>query len=158
MANHPSHASLPYPVKGARYTVQIPYVDADGDPTNPTTPDTEISKDGGAFADCTEEVTVVSGNNGLGYVTLTGDETTASMVAICAKAASGPKATLMTLYPRLLPVLYSGTAADGDQSIHYSRVRRSRHRGFSRRVHRPHDRRLGWWRHEWGQQSSSHHF
>jgi hypothetical protein len=100
MANSTNDAALPYPIHGARYTIQIPYVDADGDPTNPTTPDTEISRDGGTFADCTEEVTVIGGNNGVGYITLTGDELYASMVAVCAKATSGPKAKQLTLNRR----------------------------------------------------------
>lgn len=113
MANHYSHAALPFPVRGARYTIQIPYLDADGDPTDPTTPDTEISKDGGAFADCAEEVSTITGSNGLGYVTLTGAEMDASMLGLAAKVASGPKATLGTFYPRILPVAFSGTASAG---------------------------------------------
>ena len=113
MTNHYSHAALPFPVKGARYTVPIPYLDADGDPTDPTTPDTEISKDGGAFTDCTEEVSTITGSNGAGYITLTGAEMDASLIFLCAKVASGPKATLATLVPRVLPAIHSGTAQAG---------------------------------------------
>lgn len=113
MANHPSHARLPYPIRNARFTLQIPYLDADGDPTDPTTPDTEISKDGGAFADCAEEVTTISGTNGVGYLTLSGAETDASIAALAAKVASGPKPTIATLHPRDLPILESGTAQAG---------------------------------------------
>lgn len=113
MANHFSHAALPYPVKKARFTVVVPYLDADGDPTDPTTPDTEVSKDAGAFADCSEEVSTISGSNGSGYLTLTGDELNCTLVALAAKVASGPKATLMTLVPRVLPILESGTAQAG---------------------------------------------
>ena len=113
MANHISHAALPYPVKGCRYTLLVPYLDADGDPTDPTTPDTERSIDAAAFADCTEEVTTITGSNGVGYITLTGDETNGSAIALAAKVASGPKATLATLYPRTLAVIWSGTATAG---------------------------------------------
>lgn len=113
MANHVSHAALPFPVKNARYTVIVPYLDADGDPTDPTTPDTEVSGDGGAFADCAEEVTTITGANGSGYLTLTGAETNYSIVQLAAKVASGPKATLLTLVPRVLPVIFSGTASAG---------------------------------------------
>lgn len=113
MANHASHASLPYPIKNARFTVQVPYLDADGDPTDPTTPDTEISQDGGAFADAAEEMTTVTGSNGMGYITLTGAETNNSMVGLAAKVASGPKATLGTFYPRNLAVVGSGTLSAG---------------------------------------------
>lgn len=113
MANSASHAALPYPIKGARYTVQIPYLDADGDPTDPTTPDTEISEDGAAYTDCAEEVTTITGSNGSGYITLSGAETDCSMLMLAAKVASGPKATLATLYPRKLPSISTGTLSAG---------------------------------------------
>lgn len=113
MANHVSHGSLPYPIKNARFTLLVPYLDADGDPTDPTTPDTELSGDAGAFADCAEEVSTITGSNGMGYITLSGAETNYSLVALCAKVASGPKATLATLSPRNLPILESGTAGAG---------------------------------------------
>lgn len=113
MAVHASHAALPYPVKGARFSVLVPYLDADGDPTAPATPDTEISKDNGAAADCAEEVSATSGMDGMGLLTLSGAETNCSCLALNAKVASGPKATLLMLSPRVLPVLYSGTAAAG---------------------------------------------
>lgn len=113
MANSVSHASLPYPIKNARYTIFVPFLDADGDPTDPTTPDTEISQDGGAYADAAEEVTTITGSNGSGYITLTGAETNNSVVGVAFKIASGPKATLAALYPRNLPILESGTAGAG---------------------------------------------
>jgi hypothetical protein len=113
ISNHFSHAALPYPVKGARYSVFVPYLDADGDPLDPTTPDTEISKDAATFADCAEEVTTIAGGNGSGYLTLTGAELDCSLAILAAKVASGPKATLLELRPRVLPVLESGTAQAG---------------------------------------------
>src|SRR5688500_18480226 len=113
MANSVSHAALPYPIKNARFSLQVPYLDADGDPTDPTTPDTEISKDAGAFADCAEEVTTITGSNGMGYITLSGAETDCSMLALAAKVASGPKATLATLYPRTLASIGTGTLSAG---------------------------------------------
>jgi hypothetical protein len=111
MANHASHAALPYPVKGARYTILIPYLDADGDPIDPTTPDTEISEDDGAATDTAEEV--ASPKNSVGMLTLSGAETDCSCLSLAAKAASGPKTTLGTWYPRVLPVMFSGTASAG---------------------------------------------
>ncbi len=113
MAVHASHASVPYPIKNARFSLLVPYLDADGDPTAPTTPDTEISKDNGAAADCAEEVSATSGMDGVGLLTLSGAETDCSCVALNAKVASGPKATLITLYPRNLPTLTSGTLSAG---------------------------------------------
>lgn len=113
MANSASHAALPYPIKGARFTIPVPYLDADGDPTDPTTPDTELSKDGAAFADAAEEVTTITGSNGSGYITLTGAETDCSLIVACAKVASGPKATLATLNPRILAEVGTGTLSAG---------------------------------------------
>jgi hypothetical protein len=113
VANSAGHAALPYPIKGARFTLAVPYLDADGDPTDPTTPDTEFSQDGGAFADCAEEVTTISGSNGSGYISLTGAETNCSLLVVAAKVASGPKNTLAVLYPRVLPIAFSGTASAG---------------------------------------------
>lgn len=116
MANSVTHAALPFPVKGARYTIPVTYLDADGDPTDPTTPDTEVSIDGAAFADCAEEVTTITGSNGAGYITLSGAETNGSLIVVCAKVASGPKATLATLIPRVMPVVHSGTASAGSST------------------------------------------
>lgn len=113
MANSATHAALPVPIKGARFTVQVPYLNSSGVPTDPTTPDTEVSKDGGAFADCTEEVTTISGSNGFGYITLTGDEMNCSMLALAAKVASGPNNTLMEIRPQVLRSVRSGTAQAG---------------------------------------------
>ncbi len=111
MANHASHAALPYPIKGARFTVLIPYLDDDGDPTDPTTPDTEVSKDDGAAADAAEEVS--SPKNSVGMITLTGAETDCSCLGVAAKAASGPKSTLLTLFPRVLASVGTGTLSAG---------------------------------------------
>ena len=113
MANSISHASLPFPVKGARFSVLVGLLDADGDPTAQTTPDTEVSLDAGAAADAAEEVTAISGMDGMGYITFSGAETNVSALAVNFKAASGPKASLMMIYPRVLPVEHSGTAQAG---------------------------------------------
>lgn len=113
MAVHASHASLPYPIKGARYSLLLPFLDADGDPTAPTTPDTEISKDNGAAADCAEEVSATSGMDGMSLLTLSGAETDCSCAALNAKVASGPKATLATVFPRVLASVGTGTLSAG---------------------------------------------
>lgn len=113
MAVHASHAALPYPIKNARFSLLLPYVDADGDPTAPTTPDTEISKDNAAAADCAEEASATSGMDGMALLTLSGAETDCSCIGLNAKVASGPKATLATLYPRNLATLSSGTLSAG---------------------------------------------
>ena len=112
MANHASHAALPYPIKGARYTVLIPYLDADGDPTDPTTPDLEVSKDDGAAADALE-TEASTYRNGVGMQTFSGEELDCSCFSFAAKAASGPKTTLGTLYPRVLASIGTGTLSAG---------------------------------------------
>lgn len=109
MANFIGHGALPYPIKGARFTIGVPYLDGTGTPVDPGTPDTERSIDGAAFADCTEETTTVSGSNGTGYITLTGDEMNGSIIFVAAKVTSGPKPTLAELTPRVLPIVRSNT-------------------------------------------------
>jgi hypothetical protein len=114
MAVSASHAALPFPVKNARYSFLLPHAASTTNiPTNPTTPDTEVSVDGGTFADATEEVTVITGSNGMSLMTLTGAEMDASCVAVASKAASGSTTTLKEIYPRVLPIVSSGTARAG---------------------------------------------
>ena len=113
MANSISHAALPFPIYNARFSVLVPYLDADGDPTDPTaTIDTEVSQDAGAFADATEEVTAPSGSRGMGIITFSALETDCSAMGVWFGCATA-KATLMTLYPRNLPILSTGTASAG---------------------------------------------
>src|SRR5689334_566456 len=100
MANSTSHA-LPYPILHARYSLALTFRVSAGTPTDPTTPDTEFSTDGGAtFADCTEEITT-GGSNGMGYLTLTGSETNNAMLLIAGKSANCVE-TPAIIYPRQL--------------------------------------------------------
>jgi hypothetical protein len=112
MGNHASHACLPYPIYGARYTVFPPYLDADGDPTAPVTPDTEYSQNGSAsWTDTAEEITDMS--NGLAMLTFTSLETLCNSLSVQFKVASGPKNTLGNWFPRRLPVIATGTLVSG---------------------------------------------
>ena len=116
MANSVNHASLPYVIRGAKFTVPLLFLDADGDPTDPGAPDTEISKDGTTFTDAAEagDATIIPGSNGAAYITLNGDETNASLLMVAAKSTTGnAKSTILTLFPRSLPVIRSGTAQGG---------------------------------------------
>lgn len=111
MANSTSH-TLPFPVKNARFTLPLSFRVAAGTPTDPTTPDTEFSTDGGAtFGDCAEEITT-GGTNGFGYLTLSGAETNNNVVLIAAKSANCVT-TPAIVVPRNLPILSSGTASAG---------------------------------------------
>ena len=112
MAVHASHI-LPWPVYNARFSLLMTFFDAGGDPTDPVTPDTEISKDNAAYVDTAEEVVVASGGRGTGLITLSGAEMACSTIGLWGGAASGPTAPLYTLYPRRFPTLESGTATAG---------------------------------------------
>ena len=89
------------PVKGQAYRVTFPILDADGDlVTGATSLDSEVSKNGATFADCTNEATEIATSSGMYYLDLTAAEMTADTVAIIVKTAtSGAKTTPIVLYP-----------------------------------------------------------
>lgn len=107
--------SRPIPIYGARFRLVLPVMDADGDlVTGASTPDSEISKDQGTFADCTNEVTEIATSSGMYYLDLTATEMTCECAAVIVKSAtSGMKTTPIVLYPTRLPVLNAGTAQAG---------------------------------------------
>ncbi len=86
--------------KNVAYRVTVPIFDADGDlVTGATGLDSEVSKDGGAFADCTNEATEI-GSSGIYTLDLTSTEMDADTVAIIVKTSSvGAKTTPIILYP-----------------------------------------------------------
>lgn len=106
--------ATPFPVYGLPWGIVIPLLDADGDlVTGATTPDSEVSKNGDTFADCTNEMTEIATNSGMYYLLLTGAEMTADVVTvICKSATAGMKTTPIVLYPRKLVAIRAGTAAD----------------------------------------------
>jgi hypothetical protein len=111
LANSTSHV-LPYPIKNARFTLPISFRVSAGTPTDPTTPDTEFSSDGGAtFADCAEEITT-GGTNGMGYLTLTGAETNNNFLWIAGKSANDLTSPVAVV-PRVLAIVGSGTLSAG---------------------------------------------
>jgi hypothetical protein len=112
---HAAGDAHPYPIYGAHYRVTFPMLDADGDlVTGATTPDAEVSKDAGTFADCTNESTEIATNSGMYFLDLTGAEMTAKCVAVIAKSATaGMKTTPIVLYPKRLVILESGVAQAG---------------------------------------------
>lgn len=112
MANSISHASLPHPIRKARYSVEMGFVTSAGVLTDPTTPDTEISTNGGAsFTDCAEEITT-GGGNGAGYLTLSGAEMD-NPSAILAFKSANCVTRLRVLRPRNLAILTNGTLSAG---------------------------------------------
>lgn len=107
--------ALPYPVYGLPYVVTFPLLDADGDPVSPSSPDSEISKNGDTFADCTNEATEIATSSGSCYLSLTGTELTTDVATVQVKS-TGAKTTVLTLYPRKLVSIRSGTSASGGVS------------------------------------------
>lgn len=107
--------ALPFPVYGVPYAVTFPLLDADGDlVTGATGLDTEVSKNGDTFADCTNEAVEIATSSGVYYLLLTGTEMTADIVSVIVKhSTSGGKTTVLTLYPRKMVPLRSGTAQGG---------------------------------------------
>jgi hypothetical protein len=91
----------PVPQKNVAYRVTFPILDADGDlVTGATGLDSEISKDGGTFADCTNEATEIATNSGMYFLDLTSTEMNADTVAIIVKtSSSGAKTTPIVMYP-----------------------------------------------------------
>jgi hypothetical protein len=106
----------PVPQKNVAFRVTFPILDADGDlVTGATSPDSEVSKDGGAFADCTNEATEIATNSGMYYLDLTSTEMNADTVAVIVKSGNG-KTTSLVMYPeeagdiRVNVTAYGGTA------------------------------------------------
>lgn len=91
----------PIPQKNVAYRVTFPIFDADGDlVTGATGLDSEVSKDGGAFADCTNEATEIATASGMYYLDLTSTEMNADTVAVIVKtSSSGAKTTPIVMYP-----------------------------------------------------------
>jgi hypothetical protein len=94
--------SMPVPKKNTAYRVVFPILDADGDlVTGATGLDSEVSKDQGTFADCTNEATEIATSSGVYYLDLTSTEMNADSVAIIVKTSSvGAKTTVIALYPQ----------------------------------------------------------
>ena len=72
----------PFPRKNAAYRVTFPILDADGDlVTGATGLDSEISKNGGTFADCTNEASEIGTASGMYFLDLTAAEMYSDTVA-----------------------------------------------------------------------------
>lgn len=92
----------PVPIKATAYRVTFCIVDADGDLVSGATGlDSEVSKDGAAFADCTNEATEIATASGMYFLDLTATEMDADTVAVIVKTTSvGAKTTPIVLYPQ----------------------------------------------------------
>lgn len=119
--------ATPLPRKNTAYRVTFPIWDADGDlVTGATGLDSEVSKDGGTFADCTNEATEIATASGMYYLDLTSTEMNADTVAIIVKtSSSGAKTTPIVLYPqetgdvRVNVTAWNGTAVPSEHTAGY---------------------------------------
>lgn len=94
--------AIPVPRKNVAFRLYAWVLDADGDPITGglTGMDTELSADGGAFADATNEFTEI-GTSGYGYIDLTAGEMNVDNLGIQIKVTnSGAKNPLITIYPQ----------------------------------------------------------
>jgi hypothetical protein len=91
----------PVPIKNTAFRAVFPIYDADGDlVTGATGLDSEVSKDQGTFADCTNEATEIATSSGMYYLDLTSTEMNADCVAVIVKtSSSGGKTTVLVFYP-----------------------------------------------------------
>lgn len=96
-----SSDATPLPIKNQAYRVTFPIFNATGDlVTGAAGLDSEVSKDGGTFADCASEATEIATASGVYYLDLTSTEMNADTVAIIVKTStSGAKTTPIVLYP-----------------------------------------------------------
>ena len=91
----------PIPRKNVAFRCTFPILDSDGDlVTAAATLDSEVSKDGGTFADATSEATEIATSSGMYFLDLTATEMNADTVAIIVKTSTaGAKTTPIVLYP-----------------------------------------------------------
>lgn len=91
----------PVPQKNVAFRVTFPILDSTGSlVTGATGLDSEVSKDGGTFADCTNEATEIATSSGVYYLDLTSTEMNADTVAVIVKtSSSGAKTTTLVMYP-----------------------------------------------------------
>jgi hypothetical protein len=91
----------PFPSKNVAYRATFEIRDADGDlVTGATGLDSEVSKDAGTFADCTNEATEIATSSGVYYLDLTATEMNADTVAVIVKTTStGAKTQVLIFTP-----------------------------------------------------------
>lgn len=88
------------PVKNQAYRVTFPILDSDGDlVAGATGLDSEVSKDGGTFTDCSGEASQIAASSGMYYLDLTASEMNADTVAVIVKSTEG-KTVPIVIYPQ----------------------------------------------------------
>lgn len=91
----------PVPLKNTAFRAYFPILDADGDlVTGAAGLDSEVSIDGGTFADVTAEATEIATSSGMYFLDLTAAEMNGDCIAIIVKTTTaGAKTTVLVFYP-----------------------------------------------------------
>lgn len=92
----------PLPIKNTAYRLTFPIYKSDGTLiTGAAGLDSEVSKDAGTFADCTNEATEIATSSGVYYLDLSSTEMNADCVAVVVKTSStGAVPPVFVLYPQ----------------------------------------------------------
>lgn len=106
------------PKKNATFTVEFPIYDNDGDPvTAAAALDSEVSIDGGAFADCTNEAAEITGGNGIYSLALTAAEMNGDIIAVVTKTTTTDAKTavnmMYTATRQLIDLAFPNTSGRG---------------------------------------------
>lgn len=103
------------PKKNAEFMLVFPIFDADGDlVTSAAGLDSEISKDGGTFADCDNEATEIATSSGVYKLTLTATEMNADIVVVITKTSTeGAKTAVSVIYTTTNQIDTVDTVVDG---------------------------------------------
>jgi hypothetical protein len=87
-----------FPLKNTALRVSFSLRDASNDLVTGATCDSEVPKDGAAFADCTNEATEI-GATGIYYLDLTSTEMNADTVIVQVKSGGSAKVLVLIMYP-----------------------------------------------------------
>lgn len=101
------------PTKNTAYRVTFPIYDNTGNLVSGAAGlDSEVSIDGGTFADCTNEATEIATASGIYYLDLTSGEMNGDTIAILVKTSTvDARTTVLVFYPNTLSVAQIGTNA-----------------------------------------------
>jgi hypothetical protein len=100
-----------FPVKNTAFRVTFPIYDNTGALVSGAAGlDSEVSIDGGTFADCTNEATEIATASGIYYLDLTAGEMNGDTIAILVKTSTtDAKTSVLIFYPTVLSVAALGT-------------------------------------------------
>ncbi len=102
--------ALIQPIYNCKHREYVTLLDSDGAPIAPSSPDTELSLDGAAFGDASNELSEIS--NGDCSLDLDYDEMAAQVVWVRPKS-TGALTRSFKIYPQRFPVLRANTAQAG---------------------------------------------